>query len=94
MHAALARFRRAQGTPSCISASTAARLPVRVVVSDSETKSSVRIMRVPRIPGLAGGPKIILLPPPPGRTVKAHATTTALWMRSYGSVLVRVPAFG
>jgi hypothetical protein len=25
---------------------------------------------------------------------KAHATTTALWMRSYGSVLVRVPAFG
>jgi hypothetical protein len=51
-------------------------------------------MRVPRIPGLAGGPKIILLPPPPGRTVKAHATTTALWMRSYGSVPVRVPAFG
>jgi hypothetical protein len=26
--------------------------------------------------------------------VKARATTTALWMRSYGSVLVRVSAFG
>jgi len=29
-----------------------------------------------------------------GQDGKAHATTTALWMRSYGSVLVRVPAFG
>ena len=76
-------------------------------VSDSETKSSSSSLRSENEPPSAfgqadhgsirfegnGGTRA-QLPPPPGRTVKAHATTTALWMRSYGSVLVRVPAFG